>query len=82
MVIDKHKNIDKYVSKLSLIIKDKIKLVKVISMVRIHRNMLFIENKTNEFNKNAKKIKNKIKSNISLPDQSSQDPDRTTFSKK
>ena len=51
MVIDKHKNIDKYVSKLSLIIKDKIKLVKVISMVRIDRIMLFIENKANEFNK-------------------------------
>ena len=51
MAIDKHKNIDKYVSKLSLIIKDKIKLVKVIGMVRIDRIMLFIENKANEFNK-------------------------------
>ena len=51
MAIDKHKDIDKYVSKLSLIIKDKTKLVKVISMVRIDRIMLFIENKANEFNK-------------------------------
>ena len=51
MAIDKHKNIDKYVSKLSLIMKDKIKLVKVISMIRIDHIMLFIENKANEFNK-------------------------------
>ena len=51
MTIDKHKDIDKYMSKLSLIIKDKTELVKVISMVRIDRIMLFIENKANEFNK-------------------------------
>ena len=51
MAIGKHKNIDKYVSKLSLIIKDKIKLVKVISMIRIDHIMLFVENKANEFNK-------------------------------
>ena len=51
MTIDKHKDIDKYMSKLNLIIKDKIELVKVISMVRIDRIMLFIENKANEFNK-------------------------------
>ena len=53
--IDKHKNIDGYVSKLTVIINDKIKLVRTISMRAIDRIMCDIKNKTNMVNEKIHK---------------------------
>ena len=53
--LDKHKNIDGYVSKLTVIINDKIKLMKIISMRTIDRIMCNIKNKTNMVNEKIHK---------------------------
>ena len=48
--IDKHKNIDGYVSKLTVIINNKIKLVRTIIMRSIDSIMCDIKNKSNMVN--------------------------------
>ena len=53
--IDKHKNIDGYVSKLTVIINDKIKLMRTISMTIIDCIMCNIKNKTNTLNEKIHK---------------------------
>ena len=53
--IDKHKNIDGYVSKLTVIINDKIKLMKTIIMRTIGFIMFNIKNETNMVNEKIHK---------------------------
>ena len=53
--IDKHKNIDGYVSKLTVIINDKIKLMNIIISKRIDRVMCNVKNKTNMVNEKIHK---------------------------
>ena len=56
--IDKHKNIDIYVSKMTVIINNKIKLVRTISIKRIDSIMCDIKNILNMVNKKMHKASN------------------------
>ena len=58
--IDKHKDIDGYVSKLTGIVNHKIILIKIISMRRISSVMCDIKNKTNLVNEKIHKANKRI----------------------